>query len=86
MSEELAKASAIRAVYRAVAAPTWAAPNLDALRDVLRDLSWLPAGPVQLATPDLTALSPADRDALLEVLRTAVAESTASDHPLHITA
>ena len=42
------KADAIRAIYAAVEAPDWAAPNLDALIDVLRDLSWLPPGPVRL--------------------------------------
>jgi hypothetical protein len=42
------KHDAIRAIYAAVEAPDWAAPNLDALIDVLRDLSWLPPGPVEL--------------------------------------
>jgi hypothetical protein len=42
------KHDAIQAIYAAVDAPDWAAPNLDALIDVLRDLSWLPPGPVEL--------------------------------------
>lgn len=42
------KRGAIRAIYAAVQAPEWAALNLDALIDVLRDLSWLPPGPVVL--------------------------------------
>ena len=46
------RAEAIAAVYAQVAAPDWAALNLDALLDVLRDLSWLPDGPVRLAVPD----------------------------------
>lgn len=44
---------AIAAIYRQVGAPDWAATNLDALADVLRDLSWLPVGPIQLDVPDL---------------------------------
>ena len=44
VEESSTKADAIRAIYRAVDAPDWAAPNLDALADVLRDLSWLPPG------------------------------------------
>ncbi len=41
-----AKRDAIRSIYDQVDAPDWAATNLDALADVLRDLSWLPPGPV----------------------------------------
>jgi hypothetical protein len=44
---------AIRAIYAQVDAPQWAALNLDALADVLRDLSWLPEGTVQLQVPDV---------------------------------
>jgi hypothetical protein len=46
-------ADAIRSVYAQVAAPAWAAANLDALVDVLRDLSWLPSGPVEVSVPEL---------------------------------
>ena len=46
------KQDAIRAVYAQVHAPAWAAPNLDGLLDVLRDLSWLPEGPVTVASDD----------------------------------
>jgi hypothetical protein len=46
-------ADAIQAVYRQVGAPSWAAPNLDGLADVLRDLSWLPVGPVRVDVPEL---------------------------------
>jgi hypothetical protein len=45
---------AIEAIYAQVGAPDWAAPNLDALVDVLRDLSWLPEGTVALRVPDVT--------------------------------
>jgi hypothetical protein len=44
---------AILAIYLQIGAPDWAAANLDALADVLRDVSWLPAGPVNLLVPDL---------------------------------
>jgi hypothetical protein len=46
-------ADAVRAVYAQVRAPSWAAPNLDGLADVLRDLSWLPEGPVEIELPEL---------------------------------
>jgi Barstar (barnase inhibitor) len=43
------KREAIAEFYRAVEAPSWAAPNLDGLADVLNDLSWLPTGEITLA-------------------------------------
>ncbi|TAM89881.1 MAG: hypothetical protein EPN43_06415 [Jatrophihabitans sp.] len=76
----------IRGLYRQVAAPDWAAPNLDGLADVLRDLSWLPPGPVLLEMPDMGGLAPVDRDMLLGVLRSATAESAGSPHPIRIVA
>ena len=63
-------AEAIAVIYRQVGAPYWAAPNLD----VLRDLSWLPTGPVPLDVPDLAEL---DATQLRAVLRQ-VAEETAN--------
>lgn len=74
--------AAIREIYRQVSAPQWAATNLDGLRDVLRDLSWLPPGPVRVAVPDLTKLAHHDRTALLGVIREAVADSADSPYPL----
>jgi hypothetical protein len=50
MTEEQ-RAATIAGIYAQLAAPAWAAPNLDALADVLRDLSWLPAGPVTIRVP-----------------------------------
>jgi barstar (barnase inhibitor) len=47
-------ADAIGAIYLQVDAPDWAAANLDALVDVLRDLSWLPEGPVQVTIPEIS--------------------------------
>ena len=79
-----AKSDAIRAIYRQVDAPGWAAPNLDGLADVLRDLSWLPERPVQITLPDLTALPDDERAALLHVLADAVTESIAAPRAVRI--
>lgn len=67
---------AIAAVYAQVAAPDWAAPNLDALLDVLRDLSWLPEGPVQVAAPDERRVR--------DVLRQAVVDTAAGPRPVRL--
>ena len=75
------KAAVVRAIYRAVDAPDWAAPNLDALADVLRDLSWLPAGPVVLVWPRPGAR---DADAIVDVVREVAAESVGSQRPLTV--
>ncbi|MEO8888857.1 MAG: barstar family protein [Jatrophihabitantaceae bacterium] len=80
------KATAIRAIYAQVDAPQWAAANLDALADVLRDLSWLPIGPVWLVRPELGALTGDERQALLSVLDRAATESTGSARPVRIRA
>ena len=77
-----AKRAAIRAVYAQVAAPDWAAPNLDALTDVLRDLSWLPPGPVLVEVPDLAALADEDRRALRRVLTRAAEQSVGLPRPV----
>jgi hypothetical protein len=71
-----ARHDAIRAVYAAVRAPSWAAANLDGLADVLRDLSWLPEGPVPLVVP-------ADEAVAAVVRRTAV-ETASGPRPLHL--
>ncbi|MEP7024191.1 MAG: barstar family protein [Actinomycetota bacterium] len=76
--------AAIRAIYDQVAAPDWAAPNLDGLADVLRDLSWLPDHPALITLPELSELSAEDRAALLHVLATAVNESIDSPRPVRI--
>jgi hypothetical protein len=79
-----AKRRAIKAVYAQVAAPDWAAANLDALADVLRDLSWLPDGAVELSVPDLADLDVDDQRALLEVLSHAVRDTARSTRPVHV--
>jgi hypothetical protein len=71
-----AQRDAIRAVYAQVGAPAWAAANLDALLDVLRDLSWRPAGPVEVRAP---------ADARVRaVLDQAVAETADSPRPVQV--
>jgi hypothetical protein len=79
-----AKTDAISAIYAQVAAPKWAAGNLDALADVLRDLSWLPDGPVRIALPDLDGLAEDDRRAVLSVLAHAVTESIGTARPIQV--
>ncbi|MDT4970106.1 MAG: hypothetical protein QOG22_249 [Pseudonocardiales bacterium] len=79
-----AKADAVRSIYSQVDAPDWAAPNLDGLADVLRDLSWLPEHPVLITLPDLSRLRDNERDALLHVLAEAVTDSIASPRPVRI--
>lgn len=76
------KQDAIREIYAKVSAPQWAAANLDALVDVLRDLSWLPAGPVVVALPDVTGLEDAERADFLRVLREIAVETADSERPV----
>ncbi|WP_375474552.1 barstar family protein [uncultured Jatrophihabitans sp.] len=68
------QAASIRAVYAQVNAPAWAAENLDALADVLRDLSWLPEGPVPVRLP-------AD-ERVVAVLRRTAAETARGPRPI----
>jgi hypothetical protein len=79
-----AKAAAIRTIYAQVQAPEWAAPNLDALVDVLRDLSWLPEGPVSIVLPALDALDDAGRAALARALAQAVDDTIGSARPVQV--
>jgi hypothetical protein len=74
--------AAIRELYTQVQAPEWAAPNLDALADVLRDLSWLPLGPVDLNRPHL--LTAGDARRLGDVLDQAMAETAGGPRPVHV--
>ena len=73
------KRAAIRAVYAAIDAPNWAAANLDGLIDVLRDLSWLPRGPVVLHLP--VGGLPED---VMDALTVAEEETAGSDRPLRV--
>ena len=72
---------AIADIYRQVSAPAWAARNLDALADVLRDLSWLPPGPTTISLPPL-----AERDAtrIGQVLATVQRETVSAPRPVRV--
>jgi hypothetical protein len=70
----MSRRDVIEDLYAQVHAPEWAAPNLDGLLDVLRDLSWLPAGPVVLDVP-------AD-DRVRAVLEQAVGETATGPRPV----
>jgi hypothetical protein len=74
---------AIVDVYRQVSAPTWAAANLDALADVLRDLSWLPVGPVAVSVPG--GMADGDATRLREVLADIARETTGRARPVRVT-
>jgi hypothetical protein len=78
------KRTVIAALYRQVGAPDWAAPNLDALADVLRDLSWLPPGPLRITMPDLAGLAADERAALLVTLWRAAVESAGTAHEITV--
>lgn len=62
--------------------PDWFGHNLDALRDALTDLSWLPAGEVVLVWDEPAAME--GREPLLAVLADAAAESAAGAHPVRV--
>jgi hypothetical protein len=74
--------AAIRDIYQQVHAPDWAAANLDALVDVLRDASWLPIGPIDVSVP--TDVHGADRRRLRAVLAQAVAETADGPRPVRV--
>ncbi len=76
------KRETIVAIYQAVRAPSWAAPNLDALADILRDLSWLDPGPVELDWQVDPQLPAADLDQIHDVLIGVIAEAVGGAHPL----
>jgi hypothetical protein len=71
--------TAIETIYAEVAAPEWAAPNLDGLADILRDLSWRPPGPVAISVPPLNRR---DRRRLAAVLAWVVEETATSARPV----
>ena len=79
-----ARRQAIRAIYAQLNAPDWAAANLDALADVLRDLSWLPEGSVSLAWVPPGDLGEPDRVAVEAVLRHAAAETADGPRPIRL--
>ena len=78
------KRATIEAIYAEVGAPAWAAANLDALADVLRDLSWRPPGPIELDWEVDPGLPDDDATAIADVLAAAVGESVGGAHPLSL--
>lgn len=78
------KRDAIGAIYAAVQAPEWAAPNLDGLIDVLRDLSWLPPGPVVLHRPEPGRLPAEDERAIRAALDIVTEETAQTDRPVSV--
>ncbi len=78
------KREAIRALYATLDVPADAAPNLDALADVLRDLSWRPVGPVVVRWTVPDGLPATDRAAITGVLRRAVAETHDGLRPIRL--
>jgi hypothetical protein len=78
------KRDAVGAIYAAVQAPEWAAPNLDGLIDVLRDLSWLPPGPVVLHWPDAGRLPAEDERAIRAALDIVTADTAQTDRPVSV--
>ena len=63
-----AQQTAIWEIYQQVDAPDWVSVNLDGLVDVMRDLAWLPEGPLTLRIPDLSGLDASARSHFLNVL------------------
>lgn len=72
----------IQQIYAALDAPSWAAPNLDALADVLRDLAWREPGPIELAWQPSAELPKADLSAIHAVLTAAVASTAHTARPV----
>jgi hypothetical protein len=72
---------AIRSLYVQVGAPEWAAANLDALVDILRDLSWLLEGPVEVIVPEVAG---PDGERLRDALSAAVAETSGGPRPVRL--
>jgi hypothetical protein len=71
----------IRSIYVQVDAPDWAARNLDALVDVLRDLDWLPERPIEVLLPDVDG---SDGLRLRQALELAVAETADGPRPVTV--
>jgi hypothetical protein len=78
------KRATITAIYAGLGAPDWAAPNLDGLADVLRDLSWREPGPVTLHWQVDPQLPVADLDAIHDVIAAAAAETARSPRPVRL--
>ena len=79
------KRSTLAALGRALQFPDYYATDLDALEECLRDLSWLPVGPVEIVWEDgpLRDADPRTHRVLGRIL--AAASGIEGDHPLRVT-
>nr|WP_245313557.1 barstar family protein [Bradyrhizobium sp.] len=65
--------------------PDYFGENWDALEECLRDLSWLPTGPVILERADVPLVRDiANARIYLAILADATHETSRSDRPLHV--
>ena len=85
VAEVADKQSTLTAIGRALQFPGYVAANLDALEESVRDLSWLPAGPVELVWVDgpLRDADPRTHRAIQEILDGAA--GTEGDRPFRVT-
>jgi RNAse (barnase) inhibitor barstar len=76
----------LAAMADALSFPASTGRNLDALEDALRDLTWLPEGPVTLVWDDapLRAADPGAHRTVLSILRSAVDFQVEGPHPLEV--
>lgn len=78
------KDALLAAIYLAVDAPDYAAANLDALNDIVHDLSWLPEAAVHLAWVANPALPGGVQRQVKAILDDAARDSARSKRPLHV--
>ncbi|GAA4848854.1 hypothetical protein GCM10023201_46120 [Actinomycetospora corticicola] len=85
VAEAADKLSTLAAIGRALHFPGYVAPNLDALEESVRDLSWLPVGPVELVWVDgpLRDADPPTHRAIRDILDGA--SSTEGERPFRLT-
>ncbi|ALE72778.1 hypothetical protein Ae168Ps1_1550c [Pseudonocardia sp. Ae168_Ps1] len=81
------RTTTLSAFGRALSFPAYYGHNLDALEECVRDLSWLPAGPVELVWEDgpLRAADPGTHEVVTAILADAVVAAGGTDRPLHVT-
>ncbi len=81
------KRQLLSAIGRALRFPDYYGQNLDALDELITDLSWLPPGPVELVWSDadeLREVDPASYRAVLEILRDAEWATRDTERPLTV--
>ncbi|WP_433801524.1 barstar family protein [Actinomycetospora sp. CA-084318] len=85
VAEAADKQSTLAAIGRALHFPAYVAANLDALEESVRDLSWLPVGPVELVWVDgpLRDADPPTHRTITEILDGA--SSPEGERPFRVT-